>query len=213
METQFLSYEEVIALHAHLAEVYGGKQALRDEALLRAALALPKATTDGRMLHSGPFEQAASYIYHLVQNQPFVEGNKRVAFAAALYFLELNGFFGHTETKADEIREFMDQVARYEHGKPAIARFVHKLFDPFAAEEEHRKRLEKDALDISSADLEDLEPITQAEARRFHEPSEPLLRGPTVMPRDQSKDPTSPDGSTVRMATEEQRSVAEPETV
>ena len=52
---------------------------------------MPYASFSGRFLHSDLYEMAAAYAFHLCQNHPFVDGNKRTALASALVFLELNG--------------------------------------------------------------------------------------------------------------------------
>lgn len=52
---------------------------------------MPRATFDGRFVHDDLFAMAAAYAFHIAQNQPFVDGNKRTGLAAALVFLDLNG--------------------------------------------------------------------------------------------------------------------------
>jgi death-on-curing protein len=71
-----------------LAE-HGGPTGLRDEGLLESAMASPR----NHLLHgeSALFQIAASYAFALTRNHPFVDGNKRTAFAASGIFLELNG--------------------------------------------------------------------------------------------------------------------------
>ena len=54
-------------------------------------MAKPEATFDGQYLQAGLCEMAAAYLYHIVQNHPFLDGNKRVGLEAALLFLEING--------------------------------------------------------------------------------------------------------------------------
>ncbi|MDZ8222956.1 type II toxin-antitoxin system death-on-curing family toxin [Nostoc sp. ChiVER01] len=60
--------------------------------MLDSALAQPQATFGGELLHPTIHEQAAAYLYHLTMNHPFIDGNKRTAFAVMLTFLNLNGF-------------------------------------------------------------------------------------------------------------------------
>jgi death-on-curing protein len=64
---------------------------VRDFGLLESALAQPEASFAGTWLHRDLHEMAAAYAYHLCQNHPFIDGNKRTALACALVFLELNG--------------------------------------------------------------------------------------------------------------------------
>lgn len=63
---------------------------MRDEGLLDSALA--QATFGGELLHPALAEQAAAYLYHLSRNHPFIDGNKRTAFAVMDTFLEANGY-------------------------------------------------------------------------------------------------------------------------
>ncbi|MEW5737648.1 MAG: type II toxin-antitoxin system death-on-curing family toxin [Myxococcota bacterium] len=86
----FLELDDVLALHAESIRRFGGGPGLRDVALLGSAVAMPRATMFGEPLHATLEEQAAAYLFHLVKNHPFVDGNKRVALAAALVFLGLN---------------------------------------------------------------------------------------------------------------------------
>lgn len=90
-EPEFLTLAEVLEIHKDLIEAHGGSDGIRDLALLESALAVPQAAFGGTFLHALPFEMAAAYAFHIAENQPFVDGNKRTALAAALVFLEING--------------------------------------------------------------------------------------------------------------------------
>ena len=90
-EPLFLTLAEVIEIHADQITRHGGQGGIRDLDLLESALAQPEASFAGEWLHAGPYEMAAAYAFHLCQNHPFVDGNKRTALACALVFLELNG--------------------------------------------------------------------------------------------------------------------------
>lgn len=87
----FLQVDDVLAVHRRVIEEFGGDGGLRDRGLLESAVAMPSATFDGQELHADLAEKAAAYFYHLCANHPFVDGNKRVAVAAAELFLLLNG--------------------------------------------------------------------------------------------------------------------------
>ncbi len=89
-ETYFLSLDQVLRLHASLIEHYGGASAVRDLGLLQSAVAMPHASFGGQVLHPTIFDQAAAYLFHLVQNHPFMDGNKRIGAASALVFLAMN---------------------------------------------------------------------------------------------------------------------------
>jgi len=89
-DTLFLTLAEAIEIHVDQIYRYGGQAGLRDLALLESALAQPEASFAGEWLHGDHYAMAAAYAYHLCQNHPFIDGNKRTALAAALVFLELN---------------------------------------------------------------------------------------------------------------------------
>lgn len=86
----FLAVDDVLAVHRRVIEEFGGDVGLRDRGLLESAVAMPRSTFDGRELHADLAEKAAAYFFHLCANHPFVDGNKRVAVAAAELFLLIN---------------------------------------------------------------------------------------------------------------------------
>ena len=88
---EFLDVDDVLELHALQLARYGGADGVRDRGLLESALAQPRATGDGEFVHGDLFAMAAAYLFHLVQNHPFVDGNKRTGMLATLVFLDLNG--------------------------------------------------------------------------------------------------------------------------
>lgn len=91
MPPTFLTLAEVLQVHTDQIRRYGGQAGVRDFGLLESALAQPEASFGGEWLHQDLFAMAAAYAYHLCQNHPFLDGNKRTALACALVFLELNG--------------------------------------------------------------------------------------------------------------------------
>lgn len=116
-----MDIERALQLHGSLIEHYGGTKGVRDIGLLQSALAMPQATFGGQLLHDGLFEMAAATMFHLVQNHPFIDGNKRVGAAAAIIFLAMNGI--EIEADEDGLVELTLAVARGEQGKPEIAAF------------------------------------------------------------------------------------------
>jgi death-on-curing protein len=86
----FLTLAEVIEIHNDQMQRYGGHAGIRDMNLLSSAVAMPYATFSGKFLHADIFEMAAAYAFHISQNHPFIDGNKRTALASALVFLEMN---------------------------------------------------------------------------------------------------------------------------
>ncbi len=85
------SVSSVIAIHKEVLDAHGGSAGLRDKPLLESAAAAPQATMMGKPLFTDPVEIAASYLFYLCQNHPFVDGNKRTALATCLVFLSENG--------------------------------------------------------------------------------------------------------------------------
>lgn len=77
----FINSELVLKIHERQISKFGGSLGIRDQNLLESALAQPKATFGGQLLHSTIYEQAAAYLFHLTMNYPFIDGNKRTAFA------------------------------------------------------------------------------------------------------------------------------------
>ena len=87
----FLGVEDVLLLHTDTIDIDGGSQGVRDHGFLDAAVAMPRQQFDGDYLHEDIAAMAAAYLFHLAQNHPFVDGNKRAAVMALLVFLHLNG--------------------------------------------------------------------------------------------------------------------------
>jgi death-on-curing protein len=88
----FLSIEEVVEIHQDQVARYGGSPGIRDRALLESAVHAPAASFGGQYVHGDLFAMAAAYLFHLVKNHAFADGNKRVGAAAADVFLQLNGW-------------------------------------------------------------------------------------------------------------------------
>jgi death on curing protein len=91
MSPDFLTLEDVLGIHPQQLARYGGGQGVREPGLLESALAQPQASFGGEYVHQDLWEMAAAYLFHVVSNHPFVDGNKRVGLLSALVFLELNG--------------------------------------------------------------------------------------------------------------------------
>jgi death-on-curing protein len=84
---QFLSLDEVLAIHDRLIEKFGGGTGIRDHGLLESALYRPQSG-----YYESLEEMATALFESLVLNHPFVDGNKRVAFFSTDVFLRLNGW-------------------------------------------------------------------------------------------------------------------------
>lgn len=88
---QFLSVDDVLAIHENTIRHEGGLPGLRDPGLLESAVLMPQQQFGGEYLHSGVAAMAAAYLFHITQNHPFYDGNKRAGVLAALIFLQFNG--------------------------------------------------------------------------------------------------------------------------
>jgi death on curing protein len=128
-EPRFLTLDEVLAIHSDQVRRYGGSAGIRDVGLLLSALAMPRASFGGQYLHPSLHEMAAACLFHLVQNHPFIDGNKRIGLAAAIVFLGLNDVW--LESSPEELLEMVLKVARGEIGKPEIAVFLRERCVPF----------------------------------------------------------------------------------
>src|SRR5690348_6727922 len=104
-----------------MIEQYGGSEGVRDVALLQSALAMPQASFGGHALHNDLFEMASAYLFHLVQNHPLIDGNKRVGAATAVIFLAMNDI--EIEPDDDGLADLTLAVAKGELGKEEIATF------------------------------------------------------------------------------------------
>ena len=105
------------------AGVLRGSDGQREPGLLVSAIAQPQATFDGEYLHEFPFEMTAAYLFHIVQNHPFIDGNKRTG-AAALAFLDFNGI--EIDAPPGAIYDITIAVATGKAGKSEIVEFFRK---------------------------------------------------------------------------------------
>ena len=122
---EFLDIEDVLELHALQLARYGGADGIRDRGLLESALAQAQATFDGQYLHDNLFSMAAAYLFHLAQDHPFVDGNKRTALLAALVFLDLNGIA--LLHRSEELYELTMGVAQGLVNKATVANTLRRI--------------------------------------------------------------------------------------
>ena len=108
----FLPKKLVLLFHEQLIQTYGGSHGIRDEKLLDSALGQPEVTFEGKYLHDNLIKMAAAYGYHICNNHPFIDGNKRIALVAMDVFLQRNGY----EIKATE-KETYSMIMKLASGK------------------------------------------------------------------------------------------------
>jgi death-on-curing protein len=97
---------QIYAIHEVMLQQSGGIAGLRDGAMLHAAVARPFATFAGEDLYPSDFEKAAALFHSLIKSHPFMDGTKRTAFTAALYFLANCGYSVPDVLPKDEVIEF-----------------------------------------------------------------------------------------------------------
>ncbi|MFN8464270.1 MAG: type II toxin-antitoxin system death-on-curing family toxin [Caldilineaceae bacterium] len=106
----YLTTAQVLFIHARLIAETGGTPGIRDLGLLESAVARPQATFGGEDLYGDIYAKAATLMFGLINNHPFVDGNKRVGIAAAGLFLRRNGFRLAAENA--EVEQFTLEVAQ-----------------------------------------------------------------------------------------------------
>jgi death-on-curing protein len=121
MEPLFLALDEVLEIHEQQIELYGGSHGVRDQGALESTVAVPQATFGGEYLHPTIEAMAAAYLFHITQNHPFVDGNKRAGANTAITFLLLNDF--EPTFDEDALVELVLGVARGEVNKQSVVRF------------------------------------------------------------------------------------------
>lgn len=115
---QFLSLEEVLEIHTALIERFGGANGIRDIGLLESALYRPRTG-----YYNDLIEMAAALFESLMNNHPFIDGNKRVAFFSTDIFLRLNGYKMKVESKTAHaflMKLFETNTCDLEHLAPWI---------------------------------------------------------------------------------------------
>jgi death-on-curing protein len=121
MSPTFLTLDEVLEIHRDQLARYGGAAGVRDLGLLQSALAQPQATFGGQFLHADLYEMAAAYLFHLVRNHAFVDGNKRVGAVSAIVFLRMSD--QELKITNDELESLVLSVAQSQVDKAAITTF------------------------------------------------------------------------------------------
>lgn len=121
MRINFLTIEEIKLIHFDQIKRYGGMHGLRDERLLDSAINSPKATFNNNFLHTDIFEMACAYIFSIVKNHPFVDGNKRTGLIVSLLFLANNNIL--IEATDEELFDLTIKIAESKTTEVEIANF------------------------------------------------------------------------------------------
>jgi death-on-curing protein len=115
----FLTVEDVEALHSEQLRLFGGQDGVRDRGALESAVATPSASFDGELLHAGIFAMAAAYAFHLAENQP-----------AALVFLGINGW--DVDDPEELLYDAMIGISARNLSKEQLADLLERLAKPAA---------------------------------------------------------------------------------
>ena len=127
MNPQFLSVEDVLLIHEEQLARYGGGAGIRDQPLLESAVATPQASFGGEFVHEDLFAMAAAYAFHIAQNQPFVDGNKRTGLISALAFMRVNGL---PDVPQEPLYDAMMGIAEGRIDKAGFAALLRSLAAP-----------------------------------------------------------------------------------
>lgn len=129
--TAFLTREFVESMHSEQLRLHGGAPGLRDEGMLESALARPLQ----KAAYGEPdlFELAAAYLFGLAKNHPFIDGNKRIALAAADLFLVFNGW--SIEADENDLIQLVLLVAAGDIDETGAAAFFRDHAEPISTEE------------------------------------------------------------------------------
>ena len=106
---RYLTFSEVLELHRRIILQSGGTPGVLNLSALESAVAQPRMTFGGTDLYPTIAEKASALAFSLIQNHPFVDGNKRTGHAAMEVFLVLNGF--EIGAPVDEQEQIVLQVA------------------------------------------------------------------------------------------------------
>lgn len=115
--TDYLTITEILAMHTILIDRYGGGHGIRDAGAIEAACYRPQSG-----YYDDHISQAAAIMESLAMNHPFIDGNKRIAFAAADAFLRINGY----DLQTDSLTVHSEMIRLFEAGKFEI-RMLDKL--------------------------------------------------------------------------------------
>ncbi len=124
---KYLPVEMVILYHDKLVDEFGGLKGIRDMGLLLSALEMPKAAMFGVDLHPTLFDKAAAYLFHIVSNHSFNDGNKRTGGFCAAVFLDINE--KSTNFSDKEYEDLILGVAKGEIKKEEISLFFKNAFE------------------------------------------------------------------------------------
>jgi death-on-curing protein len=125
----YLTIEQVIELHQLIIGQSGGSIGLRDQNALESAVAQPMMSFEGADLYPTIAAKAGALAHSLIQNHPFIDGNKRIGHAAMEIFLIINGY--EISATVDEQEEIILGVASGQISRAEIAEWIERHMVPY----------------------------------------------------------------------------------
>jgi death-on-curing protein len=119
---RYLTPEQVLFIHARLIAETGGEHGIRNLGLLRSAVSRPQAVFDGNELYPDIYHKAAALLESLVNNHPFVDGNKHTGITAAAMFLQINDY--SLTASNQQVESFVLSVASGNQSVETIAEWL-----------------------------------------------------------------------------------------
>lgn len=119
---QYLSEAEVIAINEEMVSEFGGIHGLRDLHILRSAVDRPQMSIGFQDAYKSIFDKAAALFHSIINNHPFLDGNKRTSLLSAILFLEYNGF--PLEFKGKEAVKFTRKVVSENYPVEQISKWL-----------------------------------------------------------------------------------------
>jgi death-on-curing protein len=119
---RYLTLHEVLEAHERILQQSGGEPGILNLGALESALAQPRMTFGGQDLYATLVEKAAALGFSLIQNHPFVDGNKRTAHAAMETFLVLNGY--QIDATVKEQEDMILKVAAGKSGREVFTEWL-----------------------------------------------------------------------------------------
>lgn len=124
MNVKFLNIQQVLVIHESIIENYGGRQGIRDLALLESAIYRPQTIFEGEFLYEDLYEMASVLSTSIILNHPFIDGNKRTGIALILVFLEINGII--LNAKVDDLVNLALNIATKKWDIKQTAEWIRK---------------------------------------------------------------------------------------
>ena len=122
LNVNFLGLELVLEIHERQINQYGGSHGIRDMGLLESALAVPQFSFAGHYMHDSVSLMGSAYMFHIIKNHPFVDGNKRTGIACGLVFLRDNGMY--IPWVSGQMYDIAKQIATSQLSKEELAKML-----------------------------------------------------------------------------------------